>query len=185
MNPNIPLVGVMLILFFSCHVVGEDRESTSSEEVRQLCNQVSLRDTFVMEGYAFDTLQFNRNSLPTGSSEGYKIITILDGECSFCTAKLNDWESFIHTFDKFPVYALAIGHSKEVVTFRVKKSDYQHTVLFSSNQSLSRFTSLGNSIHCSTFLLDRENIVRLIGNPTQDENILNEYHQFHQKVLEK
>lgn len=111
----------------------------------------------------------------------YKVLVYTDSiGCTSCKLRLGEWKEFIHEVD-----SLTDGHVPFLFFFHAKReSDLVNQlkafridvpVCMDREDMLNRLNSFPSDMQFQTFLIDRKNCVRVIGNPVNNPNIKNLY----------
>ena len=112
--------------------------------------------------------------------EGEKIISVIDGNCSTCVSKLKNWESCVDIL-KNQGYENKLFFIIEDVDSAFFNQAYGKripqglTFFFDKNSVFSKVNKLPNKKMLKTFLIDSENKILLVGNPSVDKRLWNLY----------
>lgn len=110
----------------------------------------------------------------------FKIVTYIDSTgCTNCKMRLKDWDAFINyckSFVDLDVNFLMIIESDDYkdVKSLIRHNDFLHPVVFDKNGKYNN-NKINNEDLYNTFLLDRDNKVLAIGNPTVNPKIRDLY----------
>lgn len=113
----------------------------------------------------------------------YKILVYTDSTgCVSCKLKLSTWKYFIHEIDsimpgsvEFQFY-FQPKNSKEM-TYLLKQNDFTHPVFIDQSGKINKINKFPSKMEYQCFLLDNQNKVLSIGNPTLNQKIWDLYKQ--------
>jgi len=101
----------------------------------------------------------------------YKILVYVDSlGCTNCKLQLAKWKEFIATLDSttegsVPVLFFFQTDDFREIKYILKKDGFDLPVSVDSNDELNKLNHFSNYLHFQTFLLDKDNRVKVIGNP--------------------
>lgn len=113
----------------------------------------------------------------------YKILVYTDSTgCTSCKLALDKWNSLMNEVDTLMtgqvcfLFYFQPKNEKELY-FLMKGSDFNQTVFMDNESKLNAANKLPNRMNYQCFLLDKDNKVVLIGNPTIDPKMWDLYKQ--------
>ena len=113
------------------------------------------------------------DSIPqTLSWENYKILIYVDTNgCFTCKLHLMEWEDFMNELDSVPALFYFAPKSTEEVKDILKENLFYYPVYIDEKDSLNILNHFPKDERFHTFLLDRDNRVKAIGNPVRNPKI--------------
>ncbi len=113
------------------------------------------------------------DSIPqTLSWENYKILIYVDTNgCFTCKLHLMEWEDFMNELDSVPALFYFAPKSTEEVKDILKENLFYYPVYIDEKDSLNILNRFPKDERFHTFLLDRDNRVKAIGNPVRNPKI--------------
>lgn len=109
-------------------------------------------------------------------TEKYKIVSIISGECMKCVYQLAQWESDFfpltdenHVTYVFILTNMDIGYYQEVISTGLSINRYIYFDQENLFMKLNRLVNTDERFH--TFLLDRSNRIKVIGNPLYNKEL--------------
>ena len=168
------LVGIVALMFItSCNETEKERINRLVKEWEGKEIKFPPHSTFIVLGK--DTVDFTFNDAD------YKILTYVDSVgCTSCKLHLSRWKELIHSVDSLSggkVPFLFYFHPTDMRELRnfVYSETFSYPVCFDEKDELNRLNSFPTELAFQTFLLDRNNKVIAIGNPTYGPKIKNLY----------
>lgn len=104
----------------------------------------------------------------------YRVLTYVDtAGCMSCRMRLTDWKKVIHQFDSVlgqRVQFLFYFSPKrnKLIFHELKASDFTYPVCIDETDQIGRLNTFPEGDNYHTFLLDNQNRILAIGNPTQN-----------------
>ena len=158
-------------LFVSCSKKNNDglTELVAEWYGKEITFPVDVKYTNVIEGKCVNFV---------GNSE-YKILVYVNGDnCLFCKLKMDLWKDFMayiqekyHGFIPFLLYINYPNYSE--IEYILKSSKFDYPICYDRYDELNKLNKFPLDDHLRTFLLDRDNKVLAIGNPTMNKSIRN------------
>lgn len=153
-------------LICSCGSSGSDRDAV----VDLLGRTISFP-----AGTGFRIKDTPLNSI--GYNYDYTIINVIDSaDCTSCKMRLGFWKATLNRLNSQSdisvnfIMVLSGTDSKEA-EIALKRYDFNETVIFDPERKFSEFNNLSREDKYSTLLLDSDNKILAIGNPTQNPKI--------------
>lgn len=153
-------------LIYSCSSSGSDRDAV----VDLLGRTISFPDST-----RFRIKDTHLKSI--GHNYDYTIINVIDSaDCTSCKMKLGFWKAVLNRMNSQNdisvnfIMVLSGTDSKEA-EIALKRYDFNEPVLFDPERKFSEFNKLSREDKYSTLLLDSDNRIIAIGNPTQNPKI--------------
>lgn len=169
---------ISILLIFSllpgtmaCSEKAKQSEAIEQQVAEWLGRQIQFPSDMVFMRYAMDTVPFN-----TQASD-YKILVYTDSTgCAECKLQLRKWIEMIAITDSIvpgKVNYLFFFDDAAVRDIRhlLKKTGLQLPVSIDSDDGLNHLNHFPEDINFQTFLLDKENSVVAVGNPTHSPAI--------------
>lgn len=109
-----------------------------------------------------------------------KIVSVVDGLCNPCVSTLSSWEKYLDEFHqqdttlKIIIYMSYVDSSMFDEIFNINQNLCKYLV-FDKNNDFMNINKLTNNPRFTTFLVDQDNKVKLIGSPVQNETLKNLY----------
>lgn len=107
----------------------------------------------------------------------YKIVTYLDSTgCTACRMKLSDWNDVVNELKAVPDvsvnFVMILNSIDDRKTNRLLRVDnFRHPVVFDVKNEFATINELPCRLDCQTFLLDADNKIVALGNPTTNPKI--------------
>ena len=114
-----------------------------------------------------------------------KIISFVDGGCSMCGFYLSRWQDLIENYAQdweAPVIIIATGNSRSKIEYMAyDQLNYAYPLFYDSTRHVINDNEIIDHPELNTFLLDSANRVIIVGNPTEDQLVLNLYRDLLEK----
>ncbi|WP_221658576.1 DUF1573 domain-containing protein [Bacteroides salyersiae] len=164
----IEFVSVLFLIFFilSCHNVEKQ-------------NTIAL-----VEEWNGKTLIFPNNlnftilgdSVAPLSMEKKKIVVYADSAgCMSCKLGLPKWKNMLQELDSIPVFFFLYSEDIKNIVNMLRQENFLYPVCIDVNDSFNKLNHLPSDIRFRTFLLDEDNKILVIGNPTSNFQIKDLY----------
>ena len=117
------------------------------------------------------------SSFGMSNIKGYKMISLIGSSCLTCIEKINQWNEFLKTnkFQEAQILFIAVGPPSEDLTHYLNETnELSIPVLIDSSEKFIEKNNL-QTYYQSTFLLDENNKVIMIGDPLKHENVYDYY----------
>jgi hypothetical protein len=107
------------------------------------------------------------------SSDKYKIMTFINGDCSICIDKLNDWSKFINEMKIYNVDFLIIINTNDLGLFMEvnERLKFPYSIIIDKHNSVRLKNQIPEIPDTDCFLLDSENRTLVIGDPIINHKI--------------
>lgn len=153
------LILLASLLYISCN----NKKSDISEQIKSLRNK-----TINLDGSIIDTLQTSKI-----------LILVPDtGDCTPCTMQVYDWYIYKLDLEKHSINCDIIYILNDSIKLDKNINDIIHRYDLLQTTNLSLFYSKNSNlknIPFTTFLIDKENKIKLIGSPIDNEKLWNLY----------
>lgn len=104
-----------------------------------------------------------------------KIITFIDGDCSVCVDELQEWKKLLKKIDTAKVgFVCLINSNDKLITFERLDSleiHLEHPYFYDERDSLRIKNAIPDDKLFQTFLVNEQNEVLLLGNPTRHKKM--------------
>lgn len=178
------LIVIVLQLFFSC-------DSVDKRNMR-LSSRAQFETFYNKEVFFPDTLHFldPQTGKSVASDDIYMrrpcIVSIIDADCDACIVKIADWKQFISTSGDIKIDDLFLILQTTNPAYFIDRYknilDPDLNLLLDSGYFLIRTNKIPGEQHFRTFLLDRNNRIRLLGDPTKSLRLTNLYNETFKKI---
>ena len=155
---------------------GNDRRDKLADLVEEWQGkQIIFPEKMVFTVYGEEPVDF---SIPDAD---YKVLIYTDSiGCTSCKLGLGEWKEFIHEVDSVTggtVPFLFFFHTKSErdIINQLKIFQMNLPVCMDSEDQLNRLNRFPSDMRFQTFLIDRENRIRIIGNPVNNINVRSLY----------
>lgn len=106
-------------------------------------------------------------------SHKYKIMTVVDSNtCTDCHLNLYEWKKLIQEIDSITnnTAFLFIIHSKDYALVNIikEKNKFNYPIIYDYDNKIGKLNNFSHDPRFQTFLLDSNNKVILLGNPTKN-----------------
>jgi len=115
----------------------------------------------------------------------YKIVVYVDSlNCTVCQLRLSEWRELIQETEKkkmnvsFLFYVYAKNYKE--LSYEMVSSNFTYPVYIDKENDLVKLNKLSTEILYRSLLVDKNNRVLLVGNPTVKSNI---WHRYKAKIL--
>lgn len=111
----------------------------------------------------------------------YKILVYVDSiGCTSCKLQLDKWKEFIAKLDSstggaVPVLFFFQSEDLHEIKYILKRDGFDLPVNLDSRDELNKLNHFSNDLNFQTFLLDKNNRIKVIGNPIHNLNIRDLY----------
>ena len=162
------IVGAILALnFFSCK--DREREELSRLVYEWQNKEIYFPDSMVFTRFGTDTIS---NFFP--SEAPYKVLIYVDSlGCTSCKLQLDRWKKFITYVDsvsgnRIPFYFVLQTNREKKLARILRNSEFDYPVYIDRENLVEKLNKFPPKIMFQTFLLDKDNKVKVIGNPIQN-----------------
>lgn len=164
---------LLLSVLFSC-------QRKEKDEISQLVREWQGKEIIFPEKMTYtrfveDTVDFDRQK------GKYKVFVYVDTTgCTSCKLQLPKWKEFISRVDSMTgnsvpfIFVFQPRHEKKVKSL-LKRSHFDYPVCVDTESHFSKLNKFPDNITFHTFLLDKDNKVKVIGNPIHNLSIQDLY----------
>lgn len=171
-------------LFCSCNSLDKRNERHSS---RAQFESFYNKEISIPVELLFLNLQTDRD---VESDDLFKkrpcIISIIDADCDVCVAKLADWKQFLSVSGDIKVEDLFLilqtANPKYFVDRYKSILNTDLNLILDSGYTLVRSNQIPGEQNFRTFLLDNNNRIKLLGDPTKSPRLTNLYNETFKKL---
>jgi len=173
MKNHIVLLIILSLLSFSC-------QNSKKKEITQLVKNWQGKEII----FPKETI-FTQHITDTVSSvmpeTDYKVLFFVDSlGCINCKLKLADWKKFIieaEGISSGSISFLFFFQTKDLqlIDHLLNEARFDHSICIDTNDQLNRLNKFPSDITFQTFLLDKDNKVKIIGNPVLNPAVKNLY----------
>jgi len=172
------IVGAILALnFFSCK--DREREELSRLVYEWQNKEIYFPDSMVFTRFGTDTIS---NFFP--SEAPYKVLIYVDSlGCTSCKLQLDRWKKFITYVDsvsgnRIPFYFVLQTNREKKLARILRNSEFDYPVYIDRENLVEKLNKFPPKIMFQTFLLDRDNQVKVIGSPVYNLGIRDLYLEY-------
>ena len=172
------IIGFYLIILFSCN--NDNRNMTVDIVTRFINKELIIPDTIDM--YIFDKRMKSKNM---SHRNKLSIITFVNGNCGKCVEQMLLWDEYMNKYnlkDSISLLIFVNAFDYSIFEYHTQKAEFKYPVIHDRNNCFFISNNLPEKIHFQTFLVDSNNIVQAIGNPTINSNISDLYLKIIQKT---
>lgn len=175
LNTMVKNIGILLLalLFFSC-------QGSRKDKLSHIVNEWQGKEIVFPDKVAFTRIGSDSVDYTVPDAK-YKILVYVDSiGCASCKLQLPRWKTFIAYLDSVcpePVPVLIFLHPKDEkeANYILRRDRFSYPVCIDSRDSLNLLNNFPSEIMLQTFLLDRDNHVKAIGNPIHNDRIKDLY----------
>ena len=163
----------ILMFLFSC-------KETDKERITRLMLEWQGREVQFPSKMTFTKLGLDTVDYKIPESE-YKILVYVDSlGCTSCKLQLGKWKEFIAKLDSttggaVPVLFFFQSKNLQEINHIIRNNRFDLPVCIDSNGEFNNLNNFSNDPLCQTFLLDKDNRVKVIGNPIHNLNVKDLY----------
>jgi hypothetical protein len=166
---------IIPLAFFSCKKDDAERvvRKWAGKEIqfptKYQCNFIGMDTTLVCCNQLFNT--------------EYKVLLYVDSiGCTSCRLKLSIWKKIVEESDSLFKDKLSFlfffqPNNEKEMNFLLKKDKFKYPIFIDSKNNINRLNHFPNQSEYQCFLLDKDNRVLMIGNPTLNPKIWELYKQ--------
>ena len=171
------LILMVPLLIFSC----QRRNSGLNRLVEEWKGKEIDLDGLVYTKYGNDTIKYDTKECD------YKIFTYVDSQgCTDCKMKLEEWKSYLKELKSISCKRLGFVYycapkSKKTTQYLLQKHEFDLPVCIDTTNRLGFDYNLPRNYTLQTFLLDKKNKVKVIGNPLLNKKIKDLYQEILQE----
>lgn len=171
------VIFLTLITLIACNKKN-DRQTEAQQIIAEwLGKTIQFPDNIPFSVYGTDTLLSGFYSSP------YKILLYVDSTgCTSCKLKLYEWQKLIAEADTALVGKLSFvfcfqPKNRDELLFLFKRDRFNYPVIVDETNRLHQLNSFPQKTEYQCFLLDKDNKVVSVGNPTLNPNVWHLYKQ--------
>ena len=157
---------ILLLLIISCG-------NTEAEKTRKLIEKWFGKEIFYPENVSFESYSREYGDRKMNLVKGdYSILFYIDSvDCMSCKLRLDKWGELIHVVDsvsdgRTPFVFVFQSKRKEDMIHFLKRSGFEYPVFIDTEGLFNRLNNLPDNDVFHNFLLDKNNRIVAIGNPT-------------------
>lgn len=176
MNKNaIPYFFIVLFILAACN--RDDQRTKAQKMVKEWTGKTIE----IPEG--IDSYFMTKDSMAPVSKSPYKLFVYTDSTgCTSCTLNLLAWKHYIKEADsllgdKLDFMFYFQPKDEKELQFLFRRDKFEHTVYMDREAKLLKLNSFPSEMEYQSFLLDSDNKVISIGNPTLNTKIWDLYKQ--------
>lgn len=127
---------------------------------------------------AYSSGKMDNSHLDSLLNSEVKVVTYIDASCSVCIVELYKWEGFMDFLEQYDISVLVIVDSETDARFDPLSESYldiNYPLIHDKDNLFRDRNNLYDKQGLTSFLLDQNNCVILVGNPIQNEEIKNLY----------
>lgn len=161
------------MFLFSC-------KETDKERITRLMLEWQGREVHFPSKMTFTKFGLDTVDYQIPQSE-YKILVYVDSlGCTSCKLQLDKWKEFIAKLDSttqgiVPVLFFFQSDDLRDIKYILKRDGFGLPVNIDSNDELNKLNHFSNDLNFQTFLLDKNNCIKIIGNPIHNLNVRDLY----------
>lgn len=166
---NILFWSSILLFFVSC-------QNSEKKQIAKLVEEWNNREIHFPEHPVF-TIQGKDTADFIFADAEYKVVSYVDSTgCTTCKLQLPRWKQLMNEVDSVTggkVPFVFFFHPKNVkeLYYILRRDVFLHPVCFDLNDKLNRLNHFPVDMNFQTFLLDRQNRVRVLGNPINNPKV--------------
>lgn len=161
-------VSVFLIISFSC----KDQKTVIAN--RDILLEWHNKEIIIPTSFP---IIYPLDSIPSKKHD-YQFVHYFNADCSVCYYRLSNWNDFIKNNDLFnqidPLF-IGFGSFPESIIFELRKIGFEHPVYYDSLETLQSIYKFPDDASFRTFLLNQENKIEMIGDPTINSKLVSVY----------
>lgn len=157
---------ILLVVFCSC-------QNTRKDEITLLMKEWEGKEIIFPSNLEF-TIQGRSKVKPLDENSDYKIVTYVDSMgCTSCKLRLLLWKKLIFEVDSLsnfgvPFYFFFYPKKRSELYSILRRDDFIYPVCIDEKDTFNKLNHISVNDQFQTFLLDRNNRVVAIGNPTNN-----------------
>jgi hypothetical protein len=177
MNKNISIVLLLAITLFACNKKNGRQAEAEKIVTEWVGKTIQFPDNMPLSVYGKDTL------LPEFYSSPYKILFFADSTgCTSCKLKLYEWQKLITEADTALAGKLSFvfcfqPKNRNELVFQFKRDRFNYPVLIDEENQMNQLNRFPDKGEYQCFLLDSDNKVISVGNPTLNPKVWDLYKQ--------
>ncbi|MEA4808415.1 hypothetical protein SDC9_61985 [bioreactor metagenome] len=167
---------ILFSIFFSCQSEQKEKEKHIALLVNEWQGkEIKFPKNLIFTRYLTDTIDFQ---IPQSE---YKILVFVDSlGCTNCKLQLSKWKEFIAILDSttggsVPVIFFFQSKNFREIKYILKREEFDLPVIIDSNDELNNLNHFPNDLHFQSHLLDKNNCVKVIGNPVHNLKVRDLY----------
>ncbi|MGE0089047.1 MAG: hypothetical protein AB7S50_06170 [Bacteroidales bacterium] len=116
------------------------------------------------------------------SNDGYRILNVIDGNCSICILKLQLWKEFMDRLDNNSIITTYfILNIRDSIMFEYNLKpliDFNHPLFFDYSGEFFKTNAALTKNITNTYILDENGFIIFKSKSIDDESIINEFNSF-------
>lgn len=162
---------VALVLMIAC------KSASSDKVVGDIINSWIDKEIIFPQNLLFMELKRDTFDSQRLLEQNYKILTYIDSTgCTICKLKLYEWKKTIAEMNSaanssVPVLFVMCPKDRQELEYLFEREQFNYPVFIDENDSLNQLNHFSNDAKFQTFLLDKNNKVVAIGNPTNNPKV--------------
>lgn len=116
------------------------------------------------------------------NSESYKFVSHIDFNCGVCLLDMKKWENYSREIEKEYnidfVFYISGSTVDEIKSYIKTDSIFDPIIFLDKDDNYLRINEIPNDPRFSSFFVDENNQVKIIGNPFQNDDMRNLYQDF-------
>ena len=175
-NYIIGIVVVLLVALVSCRP-NEQRSEAQKIVKEWMGKTIRMPDNVKCKVMGRDTL------CPDLFEKPYKIVVYIDSAgCTSCKLRMPDWKKIIHEADSIAPGKIGFlfffnPQNEEELDFFMKRDRFDYPVFMDTGNTIDRLNHFPRDMKFQSFLLDKNNTVLVIGNPSMNPLVWELYKQ--------
>ncbi len=160
---------LILVLFFSCQETPKDK--IQEELLRWQGKEIKFPKKIVFTKFAKDTILYNFDN------QQYKILVYVDSAgCTSCKLRLEAWKFLVKEIDELSknqvgyLFYFADKKPKEIEIILLSEK-FDFPVVVDKENQLNELNNFSKNENFHYFLLDKQNQVKIVGNPINNPKI--------------
>lgn len=172
---TVVIVFILLFIGYGCKNASQ-RNQALQEKVKQYHHK-KIQLPFS------DSVLYKSTMIPVGQTRledaDIQISTYIDGHCGSCLKTLANWSPLISLANKYPDFQILFyvyTYSRdEFIQYYYPEVIHEYPVIFDAEKLYLKQNELSEYEDYHTFLLNNENEVTLVGNPTRSGKLMDLY----------
>ncbi len=160
---KLTVFGLIFITIFSCKRENKNIENTLLGIVGREINLIdSLKYYSKKNGFYNDSPKTD-----------LKVVTYIDGGCGSCVFELNEWKEFLSSPKLKNVSCLFFvkSYDKKQIALILDEADFSYPVIIDLTNKFYEVNEINADKNYQTFLVNKDNEIVLVGNPTYNSQI--------------
>ena len=114
----------------------------------------------------------------------YKVLVYVDSAgCTSCKLRMSDWKKIISEIDSIEPQQVSFlfffnPKNERELDFLMKRESFEHPIFIDNSNTIDKLNHFPNNMMYQSFLLDKDNKVLSVGNPSMNPKVWELYKQF-------